>query len=243
LSNLGKKEILGVQFDDLSLEDAVETALGKVDQRAADYVVTPNPEIVIEAGKNPQLKEALENSCLTLADGIGIIYSAKILGTPLQGRVTGIDFATALMKTLGSRNGSVYLLGAKPGVAEKAAENLQNDFEGLRVVGMHDGYFDDDAEIIADINQKKPDFLMVCLGFPKQEIWMNQNKSILDVGIMAGLGGCMDVFAGVAERAPESMQKLGLEWLYRLYKDPVRIKRMIKLPKVLFSAMKVRIGG
>lgn len=108
---------------------------------------------------------------------------------------------------------------------------------------MHDGYFNSDADIIADINAQKPDFLFVCLGSPKQEKWMKANAGKLDIGVMAGLGGCLDVFAGDVDRAPEKMQSMGLEWLYRLYKEPSRIGRMARLPGILFKAAGQRMGG
>lgn len=236
-------DVLGVKFDNTNLEDAVQRGLECVKEHKAAYVVTPNPEIVLAAEKNPDLQYALSAANMVLPDGIGVIYSAKILGTPLEGRVTGIDFATRMLEELASIGGSVYLFGAKPGVAEKAAQNMQEQFPGLRVVGTQNGYFKDDAPIIEEINRVKPDFLFVCLGFPKQEIWMHENTSRLDIGLMAGLGGCLDVFAGVAERAPERFQKMGLEWLYRLYKEPSRIGRMSKLPKVLVKASAKRLKG
>lgn len=236
-------DVLGVKFDSTSLEKAVQQGLALVEQHNAAYVVTPNPEIVLEAEHNKDLQYALGAASLVLPDGIGVIYSAKILGTPLEGRVTGIDFATRMLEELAKRNGSVFLLGAKPGVAEKAGENMKEMFPGLRVVGTHDGYFKEEDPVIEEINAVKPDFLFVCLGFPKQEIFMHENTSRLDVGIMAGLGGCLDVFSGEVERAPDAFQKAGLEWLYRLYKEPSRFRRMAKLPKVLFKSAGRRLRG
>lgn len=241
--SMDRIDVLGVKFDNTNLDEAVNRGMECVKEHNAAYVVTPNPEIVLAAEKNPDLQYALSAADMVLPDGIGVIYSAKILGTPLEGRVTGIDFATRMMEKLAEINGSVYLFGAKPGVAEKAADNILEQFPGIRVAGTQNGYFEDDAPIIEDINRVKPDFLFVCLGFPKQEIWMHENTSRLDIGIMAGLGGCLDVFAGVAERAPEGFQKAGLEWLYRLYKEPSRIGRMSKLPKVLVKASAKRLKG
>lgn len=238
-----KINVLGVRFDSTTLEEAVKQGLALVEEHKAAYVVTPNPEIILEAEHNQELQYALGAASLVLPDGIGVIYSAKILGTPLEGRVTGIDFATGMLKELAKRNGSVYLLGAKPGVAVLAGENMEEMFPGLRVVGTHDGYFDDEGPVIDEINRVKPDFLFVCLGFPKQEIFMHENTSRLDVGIMAGLGGCLDVFSGQVDRAPEAFQKAGLEWLYRLYKEPSRFRRMAKLPKVLFKSAGRRLKG
>lgn len=138
---------------------------------------------------------------------------------------------------------SVYLLGAKPGVAEMAQSNLFAQFPGLRFNGTCDGYFSDDAPIIEKINAAAPDLLLVCLGAPKQELWMHKNAALLNVGLMAGLGGSLDVFAGIAERAPERWQKLGLEWLYRLKSDPSRAGRMKNLPKFGFAVIGQRLKG
>jgi N-acetylglucosaminyldiphosphoundecaprenol N-acetyl-beta-D-mannosaminyltransferase len=240
---LMKTDVLGVKFDNIELSEAVERGLELIGGRKAAYAVTPNPEIVMAAGKDPALMSALNAADIVLPDGIGVVYAAKILGTPLKTRVPGIDFACGLIKALSESGGSIYLFGAKPGVAEKAAENLSAQFPGIRVCGTHDGYFRDDADIIADINAKGPDFLMVCLGAPKQELWMQQNAGKLNAGIMAGLGGCLDVFAGNVDRAPEKMQKMGLEWLYRLYKEPSRIGRMAKLPGILFKSAGRRMRG
>ena len=141
------------------------------------------------------------------------------------------------MERMAKEERSVFLFGSKPGVAEKAEENLKRRFPGLRFAGTNDGYFKDDAPIVEKINAASPDLLLVCLGAPKQEKWMRDNAPKLDVGLMIGAGGSLDVFAGVAERAPEAWQKAGLEWLYRLMKEPKRIGRMAVLPKFLLCAL------
>ena len=237
-------DILGVGFDNITMEEAVETAMDHISAHRGGYVVTPNPEIVMLCKGTPALTGALEEAALVLPDGVGVIYGARILGTPLRSRVPGIDFAAALMERMSrTAHNRVYLFGAKPGVAEQAAETLRARYPGLVVVGTNDGYFSDDAPIIANINQAKPDLLLVCLGAPKQELWMQKHAPALDVGMMAGLGGALDVFAGTVKRAPVRWQKLGLEWLYRLLCEPKRIKRMIKLPIFILDAAAARIRG
>jgi len=172
---------------------------------------------------------------LTIPDGIGVIYGAKILKTPLKEKVPGCDFILALMDKMQAEGRSVFLFGAKPGVAELAEANLSQQFPKLRFVGTNDGYFTDDAPIIEKINAAAPDLLLVCLGAPKQEIWMHEHAAELNVGLMIGAGGSLDVYAGTAERAPIGWQKAGLEWLYRLMKDPKRIGRMMVLPKFMIE--------
>ena len=238
-----RTDVLGVGFDDLTMNEAVDAALRLMDSPKAEYVCTPNPEIVWMCRDNDGLKRAVSEAGLVLADGIGIIYGAKILGRPLKCRVPGINFAQELFKKLSATDKTVFLLGAKPGVAEAAAENLERAFPGLKICGTADGYFTDDDVPVNKINQAEPDLLLVCLGCPKQECWMHNNRDRLKVGLMAGLGGALDVFAGNTKRAPETMQKLGLEWLYRLAKEPSRITRMAKLPLFIFAAAGQRLRG
>ena len=235
--------IMGVGFDSLTLSEAVDRAEALISERRAAYVVTPNPEIVMTCWENPDAMEAVQNADLVLPDGVGVVYGAKILGTPLKGKLPGIDFATELMRRMASRGGRVYLLGAKPGVAEMAGERMRQQFPGLIICGTHDGYFQDDAPIIEEINALQPDLLLVCLGAPKQELWMHRNRPVLKVGLMAGLGGSLDVFAGTVKRAPVFFRKFGLEWFYRLVKEPWRFKRMMKLPKFLFACIGKKMKG
>lgn len=241
--NSQRTDILGVGFDDLTMEEALEQAAALMESRSASYVVTPNPEIVWLCREDQELAEIVSGAGMVLADGIGIIYAAKILGRPMKAKLPGVDFAERLMARLAGQGGSVYLLGAKPGVAEQAGANLLSKYPGLQLAGTHDGYFRDDSPVVAEINEKAPDLLLVCLGAPKQEKWMFSHRTQLHVGLMAGLGGSLDVYAGTVKRAPERWQKLGLEWLYRLMKEPKRIKRMIKLPLFLLAVVGQRIRG
>ena len=235
--------ILGVGFDNFSMSEAVAEAMALISRHGSAWAVTPNPEIVMLCRENAALAEAARNAALVIPDGIGVIFGAKILGTPLKGKLPGIDFASALMDELAKSSGSIYLFGAKPGVAEKAAQTLLAEHPGIRVVGTHDGYFTDDAPIIAEIQAANPDLLLVCLGAPKQELWMQANAEKLHVGMMIGLGGSLDVFAGEVRRAPKLWQMLGLEWLYRLLKEPKRIGRMMKLPAFLLAVIGQKIRG
>ena len=228
-----KIDVLGVAFDDLTMDEAVEKAWTLMGERRAAYVVTPNPEIVMVCREDPEAKAAVAAAVLTVADGIGVIYGARILKTPLKQKIPGIDLTSRLLSRLAGEGKSVFLLGAKPGVAELAAKNLAETYPGLLIAGTHDGYFNEDAPVVEAVNAASPDLLLVCLGAPKQEKWMYDNAAKLTVGLMIGAGGSLDVFAGTAERAPEGWQKAGLEWLYRLLKEPKRIGRIMKLPKFL----------
>lgn len=236
-------DVLGTEFDNITKEEAVEKAYDLMLERKSAYVVTPNPEIVMICREDEEAAKAVNEAGLVIADGIGVIYGAKILGTPLKARIPGIDFTSALFEKMAANGRSVYLFGSRPSVAEKAAENLKEKYPGLVVCGTHDGFFTDDANIVKNINEAAPDLLLVCLGAPKQEKWMLSRSGIVNAGLMIGAGGSLDVFAGVVERAPEKWQKLGLEWLYRLLKEPKRIGRMMKLPKFLLVCIAKKITG
>ena len=156
-----------------------------------------------------------------------------MLGTPLKEKTPGIEFAAGLMGKMAERGRSLYLLGAKPGVADIAAERLQKQYPGLKIAGTHDGYFKEDAPVVDAIRESGTDCVFVCLGAPKQELWMARNGPATGAHLLCGLGGSLDVFAGTVERAPKFWSDHGLEWFYRLCKEPKRIGRMMKLPLFL----------
>lgn len=238
-----RKEIMGVTFDDVTLEEAVAAGEALAAGPGFSYVVTPNPEIVAMARQTETYREILNGAGLVLPDGIGVVHAAKILGTPLKGRVPGIDFASALVERLARSGLRLFLLGAKPGVAEQAAERLRKDYPGLVIAGTHDGYFQDDGPVTDAIRASGADVVFVCLGAPKQELWMEKNGAATGAHLLLGLGGALDVFAGVVQRAPAIFCKLGLEWLYRLLKQPSRIGRMARLPLFLIHAVQSRGKG
>lgn len=240
-----KTDILGVTFDNLTMNQALERARGYLQAEGFHYVVTPNPEFVLAAQKDPAFSAVLNGADLTIADGIGVVYAAKILATPLHERVPGIDFASGILAQLNDTGGRVFLLGAKPGVAQQAGERIQDQYPGLTVCGTHHGYFksDEDAQVARLVADTQPDALFVCLGAPRQELWMAQWGKHTAAKLAIGLGGALDVFAGTVQRAPERFQKLGLEWAYRLVKEPKRITRMAKLPLILVQAAWVRLKG
>ena len=223
--------ILGVHVDKLTMNEAVDKAVELLEKDGLSKIYTPNSEIILYASENPEFTDVLNSADMVVADGIGVVYGAKILGNPLSERVAGFDLVCRLFEPMAKMGKSVYLLGAKPGVAEMAAENLKKKYPGLIIAGTHDGYFKDDVSVIESINNASPDFLMVCLGFPKQEMWINNNADKLNAKLAIGAGGCLDVFAGTVQRAPEFYCNHGIEWLYRLIKQPSRFVRMLALPK------------
>lgn len=226
-------KILDIGFDRTTLCEASERIFSAI-QNKGDVpftVVTPNPIMVMTAREDKELFSALSSTDLSLADGVGVISAADRLGTPLPERVTGIDTAYSVLQKLSEIGGSIYLLGAKPGIAEKAGMMLKEHLPGMSIVGTHHGYFDDDVEIINDIVAKSPDLVAVCLGSPRQEIWMHQNKDKLSgVGAIICLGGALDVWSECIKRAPSFFIKMHLEWLWRMLREP---KRFVALPKII----------
>lgn len=238
-----KTDVMGIQFDNVTMEEALEIARGLLASEGASRVVTPNAEIAYEAMHAEELRGLLNGSDLVLPDGAGVVLASKILKKPLKQKVAGVDFADRLLGELAAAGKSVYLLGSRPGVAELAAEKMVQKHPGLTVAGLRDGYFKDEAPVIEAINAVKPDVLFVCLGAPKQERFMEAHREELQVRLMAGLGGSLDSFAGTVKRAPRWMINCSLEWLYRLIKEPKRFKRMLRLPKFLWAVVCRRITG
>lgn len=234
-----KVNVLGVAFDAFTLSEAEERCDELMRGKKGGAVVTANPEIVLRCRSNAAYAAAVNGAELVLADGVGDLYAARILGTPLPERAAGADLVPRLLARLARRGGSVFLYGGRPGVAERAGARLQNTYPGLRISGTENGYISDETAVFAALYEKKPDLLLLGLGVPRQELWMAENRRSVSA-VMIGVGGLLDVFAGDIPRAPERWQKLGLEWLYRLLREPKRIKRMIRLPKILLLALRER---
>lgn len=233
-----KVDILGVKFSSFDIDSSAEKIIKMTEEEGFHYVFTPNSEMVM-AARDEQFKNILNSADMLTADGIGIVYASKILGTPIYKRASGYDISLKLFEALAGSGKSFYLFGAAPNVAETAKEKLLSKFPGLIISGTHDGYFDAEEEkkIIEDINLKQPDVLFVCLGSPKQEKWIYENRENLDARVAMGLGGCLDVYAGNVKRAPDIFIKFGLEWFYRLIKEPKRFFRMLALPKFMIKVI------
>lgn len=241
-------DVRGVGFDDVTLHesrsllsDHIENGVGL----AAVY--TPNSEIVEACIKDDsgKLYEVINSAELIIPDGIGIVKAAKILGTPLKEKVAGIDLGSEMLAYATERGTAVYFLGGKPNVAEAARDKLCEKLPTLNVVGYADGYFEksgaeSDSRIEA-VKASGAELLFVCLGAPTQEKWIYENKTALaeaGVRVAMGLGGSLDIYSGQSRRAPKIFISLGLEWLYRLLREPYRIGRMMALPRFYFGVKK-----
>ena len=229
-------KILGYDVDSFTFDQAVEYANSHSGQ-----IVTINPEMIAAAQKNEDFANIISSAELVVPDGIGVEIGLKILGHKVR-RIPGIELGKALVEKFAQNNKSVALIGAKPEVVQAAASNLKAEFPGLNIVYSKDGYFDNDEEVISKIIEASPDLVLVALGFPKQEFFINSLKTHLPNSTMIGLGGSFDVWAGAVERAPKFYQNLGIEWLYRTVKEPKRFKRIFPtLPLFVLKVCKERV--
>ncbi len=244
---MDKIKICGVNIDNITMEDAVVKVEEYLKEDIPRAVYTPNTEIVMMAKDDENLKSMLNKGDLIIPDGIGLIYGSKIRKKPLKERVTGYDLSYEMLRIANENNYSLYLLGGKEGVASEACAKIEKDYPNIKIVGHHNGYFkgfhlgiedsEEEKSIINEIKNGETDILFVGFGFPKQELWINHYLNDLGVKVAIGNGGTMDHIAGNMKRAPEIFQKLGLEWLYRLIKEPSRIKRQILLPKFIIHIL------
>jgi len=240
-STICKVDILDIPFAKLSQGEALDILESWLDETKNHVIVTPNPEGVMQARRNPEFKSALQNAELSLADGTGILLASYFSPRKLPGRVRGVDTIFSLFERL-SANGkkfTVYFLGAAQGVPEAAKINMESRFPNLSVVGFHHGFYtsEDEPKIIAEIKELSPDILLVCTGMPKAEIWADKYKTELNSRLTMCLGGSLDVMAGKAKLAPPFFRKIGMEWLYRLWKQPSRLKRQLDIPRFVIAVI------
>ena len=233
-----KAEILGVEIDKVNMDEAAGMLAEYLEMDMCSMVFTPNSEILLDAVKDREFEGILNSGQLVVPDGIGVVIASRFYGTPVKERVAGYDLMLRLMETANSQGRSIYLLGGKEGVAEEAAIKLTESYGGLKIAGTRNGYFESDEEkkIIEEINSRNADILLVALGAPKQERFIYNHKEELKVKIAMGVGGSLDILAGRAKRAPVFYQKAGLEWFYRLIKEPKRFMRIMRLPKFITLA-------
>lgn len=236
---MDKVDILGVKVDRVNVDEAAERIMAMLEERRAHSVYTPNSEILMLAYENAEFREILNKADLLTADGIGVVYASRILHDPIAERAAGFDIATEVVKRIAQSGHRLFLFGGREGVAEQAKAKLEEQYEFINIVGTQHGYFSPEEEpaIVDRINRSGAEIVFVCLGAPAQEKWIHRNLPNLRAKVLMGIGGSLDVFAGNVERAPEIWCRLGLEWLYRLAKEPWRIKRMAALPKFALTVL------
>lgn len=230
--------LFGLCVDDLSVEEAAQTAL-RVGEGTC-WVVTPNAVILDACRRDASLCALLNRADLSVADGAGVLLVARRQGNPLRERVAGIELGERLLARAAESGLRVFLLGGRAGVAARAAERLEARYSGLCICGVCDGYFEKEGEadrcVTEHIRAARPDILFVCMGFPLQERWIEAHLHLLpDLRVVAGLGGSLDVWAGDIGRAPRFVSRVGLEWAWRMAREP---KRLRQLPAILRTMRK-----
>lgn len=231
-------EVLGVPVDSVDMKQAVQRLEKFINDGFPRIVCTANAEMVMIAQEDSDLLSILRNADLVLADGIGVVWAAKQLAQKIPERVAGFDLTQNLLACSAQKGYKVFWLGAAPGIAETAARNAATSFPGLITVGIQDGYFgDDDSKVVEAIQHAQPDVLLCALGVPRQEKWLWLYRQRLNVPVMIGVGGTFDVMSGKLKRAPRWMQKVGLEWFFRLMMQPQRGFRMLALPRFVFRVL------
>ncbi len=238
--------VLGVRVDRVTQQqalDAIEHMIAR--RRESDnqlpcrQVVTVNTEFVMMAQHDSKFRECINQAALVVADGMGIVWATRYLRTPVPERITGTDMLPALAIRCAMSGYSLYLLGAAPGVAELAAQRLEKMAPGLRIAGTYAGSPApaEEDEIIERIRRANADVLCVAYGAPAQELWIQRNLPRLPAAVAMGVGGAFDFLSGRQRRAPQAMQRVGLEWLYRLYREPWRWRRMLALPRFAIQVL------
>lgn len=206
------------------------------------FIVTANPEIIMLTKTSVDYKEAITAADYILADGIGVIIGSKILGTPLEEKLPGYELMHDFLHYANSHDKSVYFYGAKPGIAEQAANKAEQQYPSLNVAGYMDGYTIHGQEAATKIAATKPDFVFVAMGAPRQEQWISEFKVQFSGSVLIGVGGSLDVLSGSIKRAPAFWTNNNLEWFYRLITQPTRAKRMMKIPLFLMHVVKERFS-
>ena len=244
---LPRISLFDIAIDNVTLEQAVETIVERLDGDTATQVSFVNADCVNIACRNREYLAALQQSDLVFADGIGVRVAGEILGQPVRDNVNGTDLFPLLAKALEYTGKRIYLLGGQPGVAEGVAKWLAANYPGVEVAGFHHGYFtsDKEAEVIEEIRTSGADLVLVAFGAPRQELWVRRNLAKLGAKVVIGVGGLLDFFSGRIARAPRWVRKLGMEWGYRLLQEPKRLWRRYLIGNVVFLTRlaQVRILG
>ncbi len=237
-------DVLGVRVDDVTLSEALPLLEAMVLDGKAHQVVTVNSEFIMTAQTNPAFREVLNKASLALPDSMGVVWASKLLGHALTERVAGVETVERLVRIAQRKKMRVFLLGAAPGVAEFAAARLRERLPGLVMAGTYSGSPrpEEEPKICSLIEAADPQILLVAYGAPNQDLWIARNLHRFTPPIVAvGVGGTLDYIAGVAVRAPRWMQKVGLEWLHRLIREPHRWRRMLALPRFCIAVFRQRM--
>lgn len=229
-----QENILGVAVSCIKYDELKFQIINDIKKDKKSTIVAINPEKILKAHNDNELKQLLNSSTYKIPDGVGIIYASRIQKGNIKNRITGIDTMEMICSLSEEKGYRIFMYGAKEKTLIAAKNKLEEKFPKINIVGFMNGYEKDNEKIIKAINDSKAQIIFVALGSPKQEYWIKNNKDKVCVNIFQGVGGSFDVFSGNIKRAPEKMQKIGLEWLYRLLKEPKRIFRQVKLLKFVW---------
>lgn len=223
----------------LTYDQIINELQNRIERKEQSTIIAVNPEKVMTAQKNEQLKRLINHSTFQIPDGIGIVLASKLRKGQVKDRVTGVDMMERLLQLSEEQKHPVFLYGAKSDVVQQAADNIQKKYSGIQIAGVMDGYEKDEEKIIQAIQASGARLLFVALGSPTQELFIERNLALLpNVYVFQGVGGSFDVMSGNVKRAPLWTRKLGLEWLYRLLSNPSRFKRQLKLPQFLIRILR-----
>lgn len=236
-----KTNILGINFEVINFNNVINEIFDCIEQEKKCFIATPNPEIVMLAQKDFNLKKIINQADLVLPDGIGIVFASQLNKIKIKKRITGYDLVQKIFLMSEKKNFSIYFLGGKENIVELAKKNMEKKFNKLKIVGYNNGFFSDEKKIVKKINFAKPDILLVGMGSPKQEKFIFKYKDKIDAKIFIGVGGSFDVMSGKIKRAPKIFIDLNLEWFYRFMKEPKRFFRLMALPKFLFKVVVKKI--
>lgn len=235
-------DILDVHFSNITFSETIHILTNRLREQTKTFVVTANPEIVMQSLDNREYKETLDNADFIIPDGIGIIKAASMLNQPLPERIPGFELMVGLLQVAQQNQFKIFLLGSKDEVLDKVVSYINEHYPAATIVGKHHGFFDFTENVVNEqIIQAEPDLIFVAMGVPKQELWISKNIHKFDKGLFMGIGGSFDVLAGTVKRAPILWQKLNVEWLYRLLQQPWRWKRMLALPKFVFKVLQQKL--
>jgi len=232
-------DVLGVPIERIDMDGALRRVDQFIEARSPHMIVTSDTPGLVRAHDDPEFQAIVRAADMVTADGRGVVWMARVLGLPVQERVSGVDLVERICQLAAQRGYSLYLLGAQPGVAEEAARVVASRYPGLRVAGTHHGYFtyEEEPAVVNAIAEVRPDILLVAFGAPKQEKWIRQHQAAIQAPVAIGVGGTLDVLAGRVKRAPPWMQRVGLEWLYRALREPKRLPRLIALPRLVWMTL------
>lgn len=235
-----KVHIFGIPFSKMNMKDTVQYLTDRINAGQQTHVITANPIMVMSALESPSYKEMMLKSDIIVPDGAGIVWAAAKGGDPVAERVTGIELLHELLKVGEVHHWKVFLLGTTQEIIEAAAESLQMQYPQVRIVGSRNGYFDasQDDEVVAQIAELEPHLLFVARGADTQEPWIVKHRAALKVPLIMGVGGSFDVISGKLKRAPQWIQRVRMEWLFRLMQEPKRLPRMMVLPRFMLKVMR-----